>query len=246
MSEVEEDLVGTIPGNGPRARRQQRAMADDLLDTMVRQKAMGVNPKTGGPIVEDMMAGVTVSWLAQVFGMDPKTVKQRLADCPPLHRRKAGYVYSLPVAAQYLVKPALSAEQFIKNMKASDLPAHMQDAVWSAMLKRQKWEENAGQLWRTEKVREVLGTTFQTIKFTIQLWADTVEKQKGLTEEQRDLIIKMSDELQAEIHAALVKKAADKRTGPQATEMDELLGEAKAKVDPEPEADDEDDGMELV
>ena len=232
----DDDLVGTIPGDGPRARRQARSrVTDDMLDTMVRQKAMGVNPKTGGPIVEDMMAGVTVSWLSQVFGMDPKSVKAKLADCPPLHRRKAGYVYSLPVAAQYLVKPALSAEQFMKSIKQSDLPASMQQMFWDAALKRQKWEENAGQLWRTEKVREVLGSTFQTIKFTMQLWTDTLERQVGLTQEQRDLLVKLVDELQAEIHTALVTQSRNKKTGSQRAELAEMTGER----DVEMEADDD-------
>lgn len=245
MSDI-DDLVGTIPGNGPRARRQARAreMTDEMLDTMVRQKAMGVNPKTGGPIVEDMMAGVTVSWLSQVFNMDPKTVKQKLADCPPLHRRKAGYVYALPVAAQYLVKPALSADQFMKSIKQADLPASMQQMFWDAALKRQKWEENAGQLWRTEKVREVLGSTFQTIKFTLQLWADTLERQIGLTQEQRDLLTKLVDELQAEIHKRLVADAKTKKVGTQRSELAEMTGER----DPEMEAirEEENDWSDLV
>lgn len=245
MSDI-DDLVGAIPGNGPRARRQQRAreVSEELLDTMVRQKAMGVNPKTGGPIVEDMMAGVTVSWLSQVFGMDPKTVKQKLADCPPLHRRKAGYVYSLPVAAQYLVKPALSADQFMKSIKQADLPASMQQMFWDAALKRQKWEENAGQLWRTDKVREVLGSTFQTIKFTIQLWADTIERQIGITAEQRELLIKMSDELQGEIHKRLVEDAKNKRVGTQRSELAEMTGER----DPDMEVfrEEENDWSDLV
>lgn len=237
----DDDLVGSV-NYGPRFRRQQRAeRADDLLETMVRQKAMGVNPKTGGPIVEDMMAGVTVSWLSQVFGMDPKTVKAKLADCPPLHRRKAGYVYALPVACQYLVKPALSMDQFLKNLKATDLPASMQQMFWDAALKRQKWEENAGVLWRTEKVREVLGSTFQTIKFTVQLWADTLERQVGLTAEQRELLVRLVDELQEEIYKALVASAKSKRTGPQIAEIKEMLAdELPPNLDPVDEPEDND------
>ena len=211
-----EELVGT-----PRPRRSKH---DEMLEQIVQSRRAG--QANGGPMVEDMMRGVTVSWLAQVFGMDPKTVKAKLADCPPLHRRKAGYVYHLPTACQFLVKPALSPEHYIKNMKPADLPPALQQTFWDAALKKQKFEENAGQLWRTEKVREVLGSTFQTIKFTMQLWADTLERQTGLTNEQRLLLVAMVDGLQEEIYKALVAQAAEKKTGPQAAEVPEMMGEA--------------------
>lgn len=224
MSAVDDDIDDLV--GRPKRRR------DALLDALVESRRSG--RASDHPHVEDMLTGVTVSWLAQVFGMDPKTVKAKLADCPPMHRRKAGYVYHLPTACSYLIKPAMTAEQMMKNMKPSDLPAQFQQSFWDAALKRQKWEENAGQLWRTDAVREVLGSTFQTIKFTMQLWADTLERQTGLSAEQRDIVVQMVDGLQEEIYKALVSKAAASTTGSQASELNEMLGE------------DDSDGMELV
>lgn len=238
MSEVDEDiddLVGAVP---PKSRTRKRTR-DDILDDLVTANRQART--YGGPMVEDMHQGVTVSWLAQVFNMDPKTVKQKLADCPPLHRRKAGYVYNLPVACRYLIPPATSAEQYIKTMKPSDLPTAFQQSFWDAALKRQKWEENAGQLWRTEKVREVFGSTFQTIKFTMQLWADTLERQTGLSQEQRTLLTKMVDGLQEEIYKALVAQAANGRTSSQRGEIHEMIGEPPAAV-----TEDDDDYSHLV
>lgn len=220
----DEDLVG----NPNRTRKRTR---DDILDDLVSGKRQARG--TSGPMVEDMMAGVTVSWLSQVFGMDPKTIKAKLADCPPLHRRKAGYVYHLPTACRYLIPPAISAEQYIKTMKPSDLPTAFQQSFWDAALKRQKWEENAGQLWRTEKVREVLGSTFQTIKFTVQLWADTLERQTELTTEQRELLTKLVDKLQEDIFKALVTQAGERRTESQRGELNEMVGEPVVAEEPE-------------
>jgi hypothetical protein len=162
--------------------------------------------------LKDVHGGVTTAWLAQVFGMDPTTVKKRLADCPPLHRRKAGYTYDLKVAAQYLVKPVFNTHEYLKSMKPSELPSQLQAAYWDAALKRQKWEENAGQLWRTEAVLAVLAEAFQTIKFTMQLWADNLERVTGLTDEQRDVLVKAVDGLQDELHTALVRNAKEKST----------------------------------
>lgn len=241
MTDVDddEDLVGTPPPKrGPG--RPRTTTRPDVLDQLIAKTRMGRG--STGPMVEDMLAGVTVSWLSQVFNMDPKTVKQRLADCPPLHNRKAGYVYSLPVACRYLIPPATSAEQYIKTMKPSDLPTAFQAGFWDAALKRQKWEENAGELWRTSKVREVLGQTFQTIKFTLQLWPDTLERQTGLTREQKALLILMVDALQEDIFKALVTQAAAQNTPPQSGELKDMLGEPPVVAAVE----DEDDYSHLI
>lgn len=160
----------------------------------------------------DVYAGVTVGWLSKVFGMDPSDVKKRLADCPPLHRRKAGYVYSLPIAARYLVKPVFDVQKYLSTMKASELPNGLQKDYWDAALKRQKWEENAGHLWRTEAVLEVLGEAFKNIKFSMQLWADNLDRVTGLTEEQRKLLVGMVDGLQDELYENMVRRAQEKST----------------------------------
>jgi hypothetical protein len=170
----------------------------------------------------DVFSGVTVGWLSKVFGMDPSDVKKRLADCPPLHRRKAGYVYSLPIAAKYLVKPVFDVQKYLSTMKASELPNGLQKDYWDAALKRQKWEENAGQLWRTEAVLEVLGEAFKGVKFSMQLWADNLERVTGLTEEQRKLLVGMVDGLQDELYDNMVRRAQEKSTPSLRDEMKDV------------------------
>jgi hypothetical protein len=153
--------------------------------------------------------------------MDPTTIKKKLKDCPPLARRKAGYVYDLKVAAQYLVKPVFNAEEYLKTMKASELPTHLQDEYWSAQLRRQKWEENAGQLWRTESVIQVLGDVLQKIKFAMQLWPDNVERATGLSDDQRKMLTSMADELLKEVHTGLLQLPLEKTTPPTLAETHE-------------------------
>lgn len=183
----------------------------------------------------DVQHGVTVGWLATVFGMDPVNVRRKLRDCAPIMKRKAGYVYDLKVAAQYLVKPVFDVEQYLKGMKPSELPTHLQDAYWSAMRKRQQWEADAGMLWRTEAVMEVFGDVFQTIKFAMQLWPDTVERALGLTPEQREMLIKMSDGLQTEIHKKLVEMPKLKRTPSTLAEAPEVEETGKQRSEEEEE-----------
>ena len=199
--------------------------------------------------------GVTAAWLAKTFDMSEHVVRQRLRRCPTMRvRRTSGMpeqlFYDIAVAAAYLVTPAFSVDEYMRALKKGQLPPTLQQSVWDAMLKRQKWEENAGDLWRTQKVREVLGSTFQTMKFSIQLWAETVAEEVALSTEQREVITRLCDALQDEIYQSLVGMSDRARTEPQLGELAEEMGENMtsreivAQVDSETE--DDIDIMRLV
>jgi len=187
-------------------------------------------PDADGKNFDPSKSGVTEAWLSQVFEMDKKTVQAKLRWCPVKRVIRRGRTmqtryYDLKEAARFLVVPAMSTQDYMRELKRGQLPPALQQSVWDALLKRQTWEERAGQLWRTEKVREVLGSTFQTIKFTVQLWAETVERQKELSIEQRALIVEMADSLLQEVYDALVMKSQQSSTGPQLSEMSGYVGE---------------------
>jgi hypothetical protein len=234
-----EDLIGTAPP----ARKSKQDRALDLLETLTkrRQDAEVLPDGVEMTKITDVMHGVTVGFLSQAFNMDPTTVRQRLKDCPTIHRKKAGFVYDLKVAAQYLVKPVLNVEEYLKKMKPSELPMHLQDTYWSAQRSRQAWEEKAGHLWATDKVMEVLGDTFQAIKFAIQLWPENVAQAHGLTQEQRDTLTKMGDALQKDIHQRLLEMPEKRKTPSSLSEM--------AAPDTQPAVatpDDDDYGADLI
>lgn len=220
--------------------RQSRLMGQD-------ERVMTANEDSPAP------KGVSTAWLSAAFKMPEPTVRYRLRGCPVLAQKARGTkmkvtLYDLRTAAGFLVAPAFSTREYMKSLKKGDLPPALQQSVWDAMLKRQKWEENAGDLWRTEKVREVLGGTFQSIKFAIQLWADTIERQVQLSEEQRNLIIELSDALQGEVFDALVKQMNENATGPQLDELREQFGE-KDRIEEimrEDSDDDEDPEIEAL
>jgi hypothetical protein len=150
-----------------------------------------------------VLKGVTVTWLAQAFGMSPLTVKTRLLMCPHRGETKAGYLYDLREAAPYIIKPVRDLKEYLKSIKPEELPTKLQEKYWRALMQRIKYEERAGTLWRTETVLFVLGEVFQTIKFSLQLWADNLDRSTGLTTEQRELLRGMVDGLQDEIYTKL-------------------------------------------
>lgn len=214
---------------------------EDRLMAHIRDNKNPGNSMNG--LADSAIQGVTISFLSQVFRIDNNTVKRRLVNCPILHSRKRGtkqtqHLYDLATAASYLIEPNVDPAELIKSMRREDLPNSINVAYWDAQIKRQKWEENAGELWRTEKIREVLGGTFQTIKFTVQLWEDTLERQTGLTEEQRTLLNELTDSLQGEIYDALVRNKDLAQTGPQLAELPEMVTETLTG-EPEDEIDDE-------
>jgi hypothetical protein len=195
-------------------------LTDDRLDRHTRYRQQDVIGDKPSLHLQDVHAGVTVAWLSQVFGMDPTTVKKRLADCPPLQRRKAGFVYDVKTAAAFLVKPVFDVNKYLRGMKPSELPAQLQKEYWDAALKRQKWEELAGELWRTKHVMAVFSEVFLMMKSTMQLWSEDLERTTGLTQEQRVELVKLVDSLQNEIHQNLTTMKAIKRTPSMASEVE--------------------------
>lgn len=202
---------------------------EERLNRQAEKKRM-----EGIGLADSALQGVTVSFLSQVYGMEPAKVKRLLVNCPVKETRKRGrtqtqHLYDLATASAYLVEPKADIGEILAQIKREDLPPAINTAFWDAALKRQKWEENAGQLWRTETIRSCIGGMFQTIKFTIQLWGDTIERQSGLSEEQRDLLNEMTDKLQGDIFNSLQENAEATMTGPQLAELEAMLERAKEK-----------------
>lgn len=222
MFEEDVDLLGPpkrkrgrppgVPDSHPRRVARPSPVLHDALAQHIQHNRPDVIDGKPSLHLQDVHAGVTVAWLGQVFGMDPTTVKKRLADCPVLHRRKAGFVYDLKQAAAFLVKPVFDVNKYLRNMKPSELPAQLQKEFWDAALKRQQWEERAGDLWRTTAVMEVFADVFLLMKSTMQLWTEDLERVTGLTAEQRSELVKLVDSLQNEIHGKLVGLGKVRRT----------------------------------
>jgi hypothetical protein len=150
--------------------------------------------------------GASVSVLGELFGMDVRDITKKLAKLKPSGERNGWPVYALGEAARYLVDPVIDVEEYIKKLKPSDLPTALQDAYWKGQLSRQKWEENAKHLWRTEAVMSVFTEAFKNLRQTILLFSDAVEAKDGLTEEQRATIESMADGLLDDLRRSLLEK----------------------------------------
>lgn len=164
--------------------------------------------------IAEVYGGVSAHWLSQVFGHDKNTIKKKMASAnlEIVGYRNGGPLYRISDAAAWLVKPKVDLVSYVKSLRPNDLPPMLNDAYWGAMLKRQKWEENAGDLWRTEAVLEVFGDLALSFKTTVNLWVEEVDRQESLTPEQRKILMELTDKLLEQLHEVMVEAPRKKKT----------------------------------
>jgi len=202
-------------------RRQETASATLARLAEANRKNVGIATGRGnaegiheGPATMDIdavMKGVTVGWLAQAFGMNFMTVKNKLRDCPPLRKYKNGFLYDIRIACSYLIKPRFDIENFIKNANVNDLPPKLTREYWGAKTARLQYEEEAGHLWRDEAVLTLYGELFAMVKSEHQQWAATLEKTVGLTDKQHLILQEMVDQLETKLHKQVLATLGRKK-----------------------------------
>lgn len=152
----------------------------------------------------EIASGLPVTELAKLFRTNILNVRRKLAGVKPIGDRAGDPVYDICDAAQMLVKPNIDIAEYIKTMRPNDVPAALQKQFWDAQLGRQKFEENAGHLWRTEKVQLAMADLLKIVRQQLQLLADTVERETSLTPEQRAVINRIADDVQDSTYKKMV------------------------------------------
>jgi hypothetical protein len=190
---------------------------DDDLFGAAKPKSEQISLRTSD--VHSVVQGVSVPWMMKAFRMGRGAVEKRLAGCPTVGQGKHGTpIYDLPLAASYLVKPRIDWIEALKTLKPDELPEKLRAAYWDAKLKRQRWEEKAGDLWRTVAVLETFGEVFKLLRTSLQLIPEAVDRETGITPEQRTIITRVVDEIQDEMHKSLIRFASQNMTNNMAAE----------------------------
>ena len=174
--------------------------------------------------------GFGIAWMAQAFRMNEQTVRARLKNCTPKRREGRGYKYDLAEAAPYLTKPNINWDIHMKNLRKTDLPPHLQKDIWDAKLKEQRYRIEAGDLWHTRDIIGVLTAIFLLFKSNVQLWPDVVERQKGLSDEQRKLLVELGDQLLDDVHKELNVRMHEKTTKAFVQELEENISESPSLI----------------
>lgn len=151
-------------------------------------------------------AGASITQLGVIFDLDQREITKRIRGVSPVGERYGAATYLIKDVAPYLVPPQGNIEETIKKMSPKDLPPALSKEFWSAQHARLKFEEDRGDLWRTSDIVELLSEVFKTLRMTILLTQDHLEKQSQLTERQREAIREMVDGLLNDLADALVDR----------------------------------------
>lgn len=135
----------------------------------------------------------TMSQIAKLFGTDAKTLPQRMKGIVSVGRRNGYKVYNIAEAASRLVKPGYEIEQFIRQMSPQEMPPLLQKEYWNGQRARQAYEKEAGNLWPTADVVELLGVASQGIRQVLILVTDDVDREEGFTDGQRKVFRRIMD-----------------------------------------------------
>jgi hypothetical protein len=144
--------------------------------------------------------------LAQMFRRDPKAMPRLLDGLAPAGERRGFKVYWIDEAAQRLVKPGYEIEEYIRRMHPSDMPPLMGKEFWNGQRARQAFEENEGDLWRTAEMVSVFAEAAQTLRTSMLLVSDALEREEELTEAQRVAVERLIDGAIQDMQEALVER----------------------------------------
>lgn len=171
--------------------------------------------------------GCTPTELSKLFGMPLQTVRDSISNIPPCGKRGASDLYHIKDAAKVLVRnDETEAETVSRILRThhTDLPKMLAKEYWAGQTAKQRYEIVAGDLWPTSKVVEWLSDSYKTIRLSLMLMADTVERQEALTNIQRQIIVQMID--------ATLNDAAERLSrGPKNQRDTEVSGSSPSKED---------------
>jgi hypothetical protein len=160
----------------------------------------------------DLKRPVTQNTLALIFDMDPATVKKRLLQVRPTRFAGTRPLYDFKEACKYLVEPVIDLDLYIRSIDVNKLPNLLNKTYWEAKRIRLKYMLEAGDAWHTEDVLEVFGRVAMTIKDRVQMWSENIREAAGLSDDQHAKFRQMVDDMQTDIHAALVAMPGETQT----------------------------------
>lgn len=153
-----------------------------------------------------LFQGANITQIAKLFRMDRRDVTPKILDVAACGTRGGYPIYYIHEVAPHLVKPIYDIETYIKRMNHNDLPKHLSKEFWAGALAKQKFEEEAGDLWRTDKVMEVMGDAFKQLRMSMLLMGDAIERETTFTDKQRQRLQAMVDGALNDLADQLVRK----------------------------------------
>lgn len=164
------------------------------------------------PDVSRLLRGVRITYLATLWGTEPRRIEKKLAKCPVMrwesHKGRDVPVYDFVTACAYLVEPKIDMRTWIKSQTSLSLPPMINKAFWEAERTRMRVMAEAGQYWHSADVVAFLGRLAMLIKDTTLLWSEDLPDKVDLSTENHQALRRMVDMLLTQIRTE-IEKAAD-------------------------------------
>lgn len=173
-----------------------------------------------------LFEGASISQLGKIFGMDNRTITAKLVGLEPVGKRAGHPIYAIKEAAALLVEPDLDLDQidqlaaYVRKLNPTNLPKLLNKEFWAAMRQRQLYEEDAADLWPTEKVVEVFSDLVKSVRTPLILAKDTVASEVELTDKIQRMIDKIIDGILEDLHDAVVKQFGSRAPTPEIEDDD--------------------------
>ncbi len=156
--------------------------------------------------------GVSVPQLRAIFNLKDDDVMRRLGDLQPVGiGRLNNPLYNLAQAAARIVRPRITPEAidtYMRTANPANLPPMVSKHYWEGLRTRERYREEAGELWYTEDVMRLLSETFQIIRATLVLLPDTMRGREDMTEAQFRFVQRIVDDMIEDVRARLVTDPA--------------------------------------
>jgi hypothetical protein len=165
-----------------------------------------------GQTYPEILSGASISQLGEIFELDRRTVTGRLRKVKPSGERSGNPTYRILDAAPLLLERYVYNEQgeLVRNDNRTDESAK---DYWDAQLKRQKYEENAGDLWRTDQVVMTISQILKFFRESLVVFMDNLEYDSGLPQEQIAKAKLFCDNLLTSCHKHLNSPPENDRNG---------------------------------
>lgn len=158
-----------------------------------------------------LFQGANITQLGKLFRMERRDITAKISGNVPPCGERGGYpIYFIHEVAPHIVKPIYDIETYLKRMHHNDLPKHLSKEFWAGLRQRQEYLKAEGDLWETDKVIEVMADAFKTLRMTLLLASDTVEREMTLTHQQRDKLRVIFDGALNDLADSLVNRFADR------------------------------------
>lgn len=149
--------------------------------------------------------GANISQLSVLFKQDARTIRRKLFNVKADGTRNGTDVWLVDTVAPHLVRPVYDIEQYIRRMHHSELPPHVTKEFWAGQRARQAYEEEQGDLWRTDDVIDAVNEIFRLVRMTLLLMPDQMEKVTTVSPEQRQILNSQVDGVLEEMRNTITR-----------------------------------------